>query len=539
MENAVYNKEVGAWMIPQNDPYTLENFQAAYDNLASGKSCKILTRAEAIEFPESKQLEPTHYALRIYPKTEEEQWRVETMEDVSVVYAPFNYAVLTSEEITRVPKTRVQIHSPFEVSPYTVTYDYTGSTDGDPTGPETLQLPVLYSVWPVDKPLPDDLEYKKDYDIFLPEAADQVMSGKAISLLRSEMWASVSTRANNDYTGPVWSFVSGTIKTYDSSLGKNVPMVNLQLKLIEGSSIKTYTTDANGYFSFEAATTGPDFWYPMPLRIVYQDPQRRWKITAAESNTTIPYEDTGSIPLLDVYHRPTPLNIGDVILPTDPRRAEDIQRAANYFYCNQTDFTKHYPIGGVRIKAYSSYGRGSYSFGGPITLYNRGNDGQMIGDTLHEIGHLVHYNNCPARYTNSPKIIRESFACYVAWYVGENYYQTNGWAENIPQDITHYNRQDDWTKFLPNDSGWYSPLFIDLTDSYNQRGFHGSEYPHDYMIGVSASKVWSIIATNPDWDTSFKEKLWSYCRINRPRVDFDDYMHDFDEWVRNNSPLVY
>ena len=38
VENAVYNAEMELWMIPQNDPYALANFQQAYDNLASGKS---------------------------------------------------------------------------------------------------------------------------------------------------------------------------------------------------------------------------------------------------------------------------------------------------------------------------------------------------------------------------------------------------------------------------------------------------------------------------------------------------------------------
>ncbi len=170
---AIYNEIVDAWMIPQKDPYTLENFQKAYDNLATKKSSQTLSKSQATEFVAGKKLKPTHYALKIYPHTEEEQWRVEMMEDVQVTYIPFHYTQLTQKEVAKLhlSKTKsVAANSVIEKSPYTVTCEDYYTTDGGPTGPVTYQLPILYTVWPITKPIPDDLEYVVDYEIFLPYA---------------------------------------------------------------------------------------------------------------------------------------------------------------------------------------------------------------------------------------------------------------------------------------------------------------------------------------------------------------------------------
>ena len=141
LDGAVYNEVVDAWMIPQPDPYTLENFQRAYDKLAAVKSTQKLTKAQAVEFSSAKRLEPTHYALKIYPRNEEEQWQVEMMEDVQVAYIPFCFARLTREEAEKLPQAQTKAVGTAaakaftfaEKSPYTVTYQNDSVTDGGPT----------------------------------------------------------------------------------------------------------------------------------------------------------------------------------------------------------------------------------------------------------------------------------------------------------------------------------------------------------------------------------------------------------------------
>jgi hypothetical protein len=89
----------------------------------------------------------------------------------------------------------------------------------------TYQLPVLYTVWPVDKPLPDDLEYEMDYEVFLPRSTANTTSAGVLAALESEALtlASGVQRVVQYYAWPI----EGTITTYDNTLGYNVPMVNL------------------------------------------------------------------------------------------------------------------------------------------------------------------------------------------------------------------------------------------------------------------------------------------------------------------------
>lgn len=46
LENVTYHGGTGSYMIPQNDPYTLMNFQNAYVKLANGNSDQVLTRSQ-------------------------------------------------------------------------------------------------------------------------------------------------------------------------------------------------------------------------------------------------------------------------------------------------------------------------------------------------------------------------------------------------------------------------------------------------------------------------------------------------------------
>jgi hypothetical protein len=82
LNEAVFHEGAQAWMIPQKDPYTLDNFQNSCNNLISGVSTQILTRAQTAELSAAPKLKATHYALRIYSKNEDEQWEIELMKDV-------------------------------------------------------------------------------------------------------------------------------------------------------------------------------------------------------------------------------------------------------------------------------------------------------------------------------------------------------------------------------------------------------------------------------------------------------------------------
>jgi hypothetical protein len=259
LDGAVFNEVTGNWMIGLADPFALANVQAAYYKLAAGLSAQSLSKSEAAEFAAGKKLAPTHYTLKIYPKSEEEQSRVETMRDVNVAYQPFSYSQLTREEAAKVERSgniRSATNTFAERSPYTVTHNYTDVTDGGPTGPVTYQLPILYTVWPASKPLPADLEYVMDYPVYLPEHPE-AQAGKttslrstsssdveihlfreAVALSRGEDAAPARDENSTRAGGPpssMWATVSGTLKNYDSVAQCDAPLANLSIGFQYGS----------------------------------------------------------------------------------------------------------------------------------------------------------------------------------------------------------------------------------------------------------------------------------------------------------------
>jgi hypothetical protein len=526
-------------MIPQNDPYTLENFQQAYDNLASGESNQILTRAQTEEFTEAERLEPTHYALRIYPKIEEEQRRIEMMDDVDYIYTPFNYSGLGAEEAARVPQTRAEVTSPFEVSPYTVTYYYTNSTDGGPTGPVTYQLPILYTVWPVDKPLPDDLEYKLDYEVFMPQYdVPQTRSSMSLQMLEAEAVSLAlgvpvvelqsSTRVgSNDYVG--------RLVTYDETLGANAPLSQLYLKLQLGTFISWgVVTDLSGNFSIPFTTGGQG----LTVHLYYEHPSRFYRILLDDITTTVV---TNLGRLYDVLPAdPWGGNsTSDVVVPQDDRQATEIYRAANYFFNShgQNFFPRTIPTGGLRIVA-NNFSKGTtlgaYTPSNRIiNIYNSNQtDSRIVGTTLHEIGHCIQHNVHPTIFnTRKEELLIESFAPYVGWYLGEAYYKSLGWIKSSGAlDITGNARQG-WMKTTTSAQlGYYSPLFIDLTDDYNQKLSSTSIHPNDLISGVLSSSVWNIVSTSINYAQA-RQKIET---LVGSQPNFDEWIGNFDYWISKN-----
>ncbi len=563
LERAVYNEVVDAWMIPQADPYTLANFQAAYDKLA----------AEKKEFAPAKKLKPTHYALKIYPKTEEEQWRVEKMEDVNVAYIPFSFVQLTQEEAVKVEKakTRSAANTFPEKSPYTVTYKDYKSTNGGPTDPQTYQLPILYTVWPVDKPLPADLEYKMDYEIFLPnnENSAAQLSKEAMPLLWGEAKAFVSESYESYGSSmktrglpPVWIqreiWVSGgPITTHDNTVGRNVPIGGFTVQYNDGSLFSVSDVMYNGYwtdvkvmlkYQHDPLIPIPD--YPsddVSLQFIYKDRLNRWKITP--ENSTIPIGFSRTFTITDRGQNIE--SLGPITVSDGGRNETSIVRAVSYFFDSQSAIPIPSLSGGIQIIAQSNQNlyEGAflwyedYAADPWIEIYNNNSpDAEVVGATLHELGHFAHYMGTSSGptayyYQRAHKGLRESFAPYVDWSLGESYYTSLGWirppASNYypSGDITGDSRQN-WLRthrMNTNDLGEYTPLFVDLVDNYNQRAYLSPVAPNDGISGVPASVIWSIITTSPTW-AQCRAKLQSYVGTYYSTSEFNNWVADFDFW---------
>lgn len=549
LEQAIYNPSTESWMVPQKDPYALDNMQQAYDNLLAGKYARVLTRSQSSEFSGAHQLEPTHYCLKIYPRNEAEQWEVELMEDVKVAYIPFDYVQLTEAEVQRVSAmTRASDANTFdEVSHHSVTDDYT-SAEGE-TQTVTQVMPVLYVVWPCNKPLPQQMDYVVDYPVLIPPhntsttrsatglntVALQAVETEAISLaLGIPASPQVMTMTVDDRI----RMINGTVLYYDTSLKANVPQANLKQRVQLGSNIWEDYSDSNGYFMMEGQIPNEATYYH-----VFQHP--KWKITTA-SSTSPHVVNWGSVGTWWPYFGSWAITMH----PTSSLPIYLINPAVNYFYNGSHSISTWSYADGIRIIALAEtpeYTNGSFhsskSENAYIKIYNKHQDktARLAGTVLHELGHFTHYceRGSSTKFHNVNTLIKESFASYVGWHVGENYYSSLGYIkESSGEDITGNNQQswtpDTWFDFgNGNDLKFYSPLFVDLIDTHNQGEGKYSGYLIETVSKLPHSIIKSIAAESTSW-SSIKAKLQQYIGVCYTQDQFDEYCLPYDYWFARN-----
>ena len=228
------------------------------------------------------------------------------------------------------------------------------------------------------------------------------------------------------------------------------------------------------------------------------------------------------------------------------RPVYEIHRAVSFFYFGSHEIPKHYCDEGIRIKALNYEDPETSAFfsyaqiGNPsITVYNnnRYNENIIIGTVLHELGHFVHYRQ-RGDYTGSAyegflsvnRLFMESYASYVGWYLGEEYYSTLGW--NIVLDdesITGQGRQM-WKKTdQVDDEAYYSPIFVDLVDNLNQKNRWGMIYNNDQISDVPHAIINEMAAECTNW-SSVKLYLDMYCGIYYTVEEYSNFIEPYEFW---------
>jgi hypothetical protein len=233
-----------------------------------------------------------------------------------------------------------------------------------------------------------------------------------------------------------------------------------------------------------------------------------------------------------------------IVVTSGSLQANEIHRAANYLYNVQNYFPRLAQSGGIKIIASTSKSSGGYftgyTTGNPhIVVYASNSDSYNIGTTLHELGHYLHFQKHLNQFEFIHVFFAESFASYIGWHLCEQYYTSIGWTKSssYTTDITGNDRQfwyrDEHGTFgFHSNHGWYSPLFIDLTDSYNQ---HESDYvdvPVDVMDGASPTDVWGIISQYTSWE-QIRPQIKSIMTRRYSDATVKAYLDNYDYWFDN------
>lgn len=533
LNDAVYHERTKSWIVPQKDPYTLANFQKAYANLTSNRSVQTLSRAQTAEFTNQQPLEATHYSLKIFPRNEKEQWKIERMEDVKVAYTPFDYVPLPEADA---PTTRSATNTYPDESRFTVTYDDVETTDG-PAETVTYTMPVLYTVWPCAKPLPEDMVYEIDYEVFIPnytgKARNSTLSTNAMQVLEAEAISlALGTVAPIGPTtrGPVGpSGMNGNIYCYDSFLKKQVPQVNLKQRFQLGSNIWDIYTNSKGYFSVPGEVP-----YDATYSHLFQ--HEYWKITW--ENSTTPFMTTWGT--VREYWGST--STTKSMCPTGGLGSYEMHPAVNYYYHGSHAVSTWHYESGIRIEAIPAasvdnylgafYSSGSSNAYIKIFQTTQRQNNHLAGTILHELGHFTHYGERGgySGFHAVHNLIQESFASYHGWYITRHYYTGLGYTPSAGDIFTNQDRQD-WGK-TNSSKAYYAPLFVDLQDNYNQHNSNSS-YNDDIIQGVPYYIIKEVAANCPDWNsvkTKLREKAGPFYSL----TEINNFFAPYDYWFANN-----
>ena len=437
----LYHEETGLLLKNQEDPYrTLDESKA------------------------------THYAIEFFPKNLEEYWFLSDLssDGISISFVPFGYT-----PVCNVSKAEAGQYKAFprKVN-YTIPHTSRLTNHNEERGgknvplPEDSPLPIIYALWPIGKELPNGIEYEKRYLVSIPARIE----GPAQQI-----------------TLPI------KIDTYDSKLLSYVPMGVIKVRLTRGSYTADFYTTANGTYNIRPLMLDTSFTLSeieqFNVSVIYET--QSYKVS--RDNYTTPIQKS----LGTIYSLWGSMNYGTYSTYTTHQTSTttecEVFRAANYYYYGSHDFStlRLSSENGRIIHVLTPVNTSDYAETlfypndiPTIRVYNNpifSDDNNCIGSVIHELGHahMFYIRGGYSQYFAVDNLLRESFASYVGWNVGDEYYTSKGYVL-LPGSYLNWQNRQEW---VPHTGDNYSPIFVDLTDDYNQPNLT------DTITGVPASVI--------------------------------------------------
>lgn len=507
---AAFQKSTNTWIIPAPDPYKLSTFKDALVKVSGDENISI---------------SPTHYALRINPRCPEEQFQLETDNHIKIAYTPFNFTKIQDGFTPSLSDKKVNSLYLYDDQDKYSFRDTIESCDGL-TEEVIHPLPAIYAVWPVSYPLPSQLDYSIDYDIFLPDySIDEIpralLSEAEIEAIRDARDINIPDRAMSSNR-----VFSGFVVDYDSLLDSSLAIVNLRIRFQLGSNIVETDTDSNGHFS----VTAP---YGSTYSYVYL--KDGWKIT--ESNLSTPVERSWGIV-------PDNWSNEQVLVYSAPENP--IHRAVNHYFSVTHPIDVPYSEYMLRVKMTRNYQNWSGCFTVPlfsapyIEISNNKLDnyhGGLISTVFHELGHRTHYfyKNNRSGYNTTHGLIKESYASYVSWILCHHYYSYVGGVDpgvGFCWDYYFSNTWQSWKKTETGDLSFYSPLFVDMIDDNNQY-LDNTLYNNDPISNLPHSVLKYLVTYYKNW-SQIKSKLSDYIGFYFSQSDYNQFVAPYDYYFANN-----
>lgn len=474
-----YVKDKPSYEAEENSPSFLETKMTS-QSLYHEETGSILEYKED-SFRVSDNQPFTHYAIELYPNNSEDLFYLINLQDVSISYYPFNYIPVRDAQ-------HDDLSGDLDYYPVKNPHTLNGESILEARDSSYLlrqeescvhwvdednsHLPILYAVWPKEKELPQDIDYIIRYNIDLSGTKTRDGEGPLTPI---ENWP---------ITLPI------IVRSYDSLLDSYLPMHMIKIRL----SFDTYTADfymdTNGSFNIKPL----ELLLPLSLdeiehcvvSVVFESP--KWIISRDNSTTPI-HRVLGTVYSIWGDLQSNTLFPTHVVNLTSITNECYIHQAACHYFYHTNDFSDFILSSeyGTIIHALTATTGGlafttNFSSTPTIYVYDAYNtSNECIASVIHELGHVHHFNirGSFSAFNSVSNLLVESFASYVGWSVGTDYYTSKGFVLPYPPAFINWQNRQFWT---PGSSS-YSPIFVDLTDTYNQ------PYINDPISGVPATII--------------------------------------------------
>lgn len=438
----------------------------------------ISMNRDAIDFFESasvNSIQPTHIAVKFFPKDEEEKRTILGLDGVHVSYIPFGYDPVDPDAYEADGLGQVKIFTETEAKIKTVTIS---SDDlADPVNPkvvlpfsytESLSLPVMYVTMPIDVQYPTEIEHEIVYRFPMENVLENI------------------NRAQQPQSG-----FTLKLQTYDAFLSSYVPLRSVQIVLSYNGFDTSVYTNGNGCAEIDPMlynSSGHEF--EVGVRYVMEN--SKWTISRDDNSTPISgYLGTvGELLGYDLNVFNVTKNLTSSTNEWEVHRAVDHYHNSSHALSSGTTSNEY----GVTIHVKSNSDLGSYGYtqywDKSIYIFNNGQPKQkLISTVFHELGHIRQSWNCSFDYDSRERIVSESYASYIGWYLGEHYYLSKGYVKSSESEQINQQGRQYWLG-----SNDYSPFFVDLNDRFNQSSVSNSyinegieDVPHSVLDQVAKS----------------------------------------------------
>lgn len=495
-----------------SSPYSMEIMAQAYDYVKCNS-----TRGAAVEM---ETITPTHRYVRFTPTN---RYQVDALNEHFTLY-----------------------NFPLDSIPHTNSNEAVDAISDDGN---------LYAMIEYNSILPDSIAYTEigryhnPYDSSV--SVDNSLTEEIIKTAHAiSMYGDVSMAQNITPWRP-----SGTIRVWDDLTNDYVALEGLQVHIAYSGISDPYPVETDEYGNFSGNIAFSD-----DVSYIIQWKGDEWAIKFNEMNPAMTVSYSSRMPL-DLYIHKT---------STATYNVATVYRAATFYWNFAFECTPPTMSEIVKITCHDYEHDDYYGVFYPsdrkadepqieIWCGNRFSQG-IMSTTFHELAHAVHYATAgKTRFNSTDTLIQESWARYIQSILVDRLYSFLSWSTNIDYSLLLHNdilylcdNYQCFTEYTPDDyniQSWkyspnytllnYSPLFIDITDGFNQREWYQNlnysgltNYPNDKIRVNGGTELIEDLVFNNTTLSGVKSDLLQYISEESYEISTDDVNDLFEIYER-------